>query len=393
MTKIIVSLLAGVTGIATLLAGLGIDAWLHAQDETLAAREGIFTLTNPGHLLLGGGLVLTCAGILTALYFAWGMSRAGTILGRRWVRVIGLQAMGAAAVGATVFALAVSAAGHDHAHTGSAAAAPPAHGETMAAADMVAASGGVEALAIAQPDVRPRTHDEMASTTAAQGDAMMAGGDASSAGAAPADDEMAVAHAHADAGTMPAPAEASDSAVPSDGTMISDDARMHPDGMLSPDGAAMPAGAHGHPEPTAEERACFVALTAEAKAATLRFADIEVARAEGYRISDDPTETHMPNPAYMRDGKTLDLAYPESLVYVTDDSGERRFVGALYKALKGSGPTPCGAATYWHTHGRCIPPVGEAIPENKDKTCPAGYTHREGVVEMMHLWFVPRRGR
>ncbi len=81
------------------------------------------------------------------------------------------------------------------------------------------------------------------------------------------------------------------------------------------------------------------------------------------------------------------------MVYVMDDSGERRLVGALYKALKGNGPTPCGPATYWHTHSRCIPPAGEAIPENKDNTCPAGYTHREGAVEMMHLWFVPRRQR
>lgn len=380
MTKIIVSLLAGVTGIAALLAGLGVDAWLHAQDETLAAREGIFTLTNPGHLLLGGGLALTCAGILMALYFAWGMSQAGAILGRRWVRVIGLQAVGAAAVGATVFAVAVSAAGHDHADTDAAAAALHAHGATMAVADMAPASGGFESLAIARPGVTPM-----------QGEAMMSGGDVAAAGAAPADGEMSMAHAHADAGTMPAPAEASDSAVPSDGTMISDDAR--PDGMLSPDGAAMPAGAHGHPEPTAEERTCLVALTADAKAATARFADIDVARAEGYRISDDPTETHMPNRAYMRDGKTLDLAYPETLVYVMDDSGERRFVGALYKAIKGQGPTPCGAATYWHTHGRCIDAAGAVIAENKDKTCPADYTHREGAVEMMHLWFVPRGQR
>jgi hypothetical protein len=396
MTKIIVSLLAGVTGIATLLAGLGTDAWLHAQDETLAAREGIFALTNPGHLLLGAGLVLTCAGILMALYFAWGMSRAGFILGRRWVRLIGLQAMGAAAVGATVVSLAASAAGHDHAHIDSASAATSlqAHGESMAA-DMAASSGGVEALAIAQPDLAPRTYDDMASamTRQTQGNAMTPGGDVAAAGAAPADDEMAMAHEPAGAGTMPVPAEASHRAAPSDGTMISDDAQMHADGMPARPRAPMPAGAHGRPEPTVGERACLVALTAEAKAATLRFADIEVARAEGYRISDDPTKTHMPNPAYSRDGKLLDLAYPETLVYRMDADGERQFVGALYKALKGAGPTPCGAATYWHTHGRCMPPAGEAIPENKDKTCPAGYTHREGAVEMMHLWFVPRRQR
>ena len=38
-------------GIFTLIVGLGLDAILHRRDATLAAREGIFTLSNPGHLL------------------------------------------------------------------------------------------------------------------------------------------------------------------------------------------------------------------------------------------------------------------------------------------------------------------------------------------------------
>ena len=47
MTRIIIALLIGVTGIALLVAGLGIDAWLHAQDETLAAREGVSRSATP----------------------------------------------------------------------------------------------------------------------------------------------------------------------------------------------------------------------------------------------------------------------------------------------------------------------------------------------------------
>jgi hypothetical protein len=183
-----------------------------------------------------------------------------------------------------------------------------------------------------------------------------------------------------------------DDGMPS-GDGASDDVHMHPDDLMLADGAAMPAATHTHPEPTDEERACFADLTAEAKISTARFADVNVAIAEGYIISHDATMTHMPNRAYMRDGVTFDLGKPESLIYVMDDSGERRFVGALYKAFKGQGPAPCGNATYWHTHGHCIAPDGTAIPENKDKTCPAGYEHREGVVEMMHVWFVPRRQR
>lgn len=50
-------------GAAAQLIGLGWDAVLHRLDPELAAREGIFTLTNPGHILFAGGLALVVAGI------------------------------------------------------------------------------------------------------------------------------------------------------------------------------------------------------------------------------------------------------------------------------------------------------------------------------------------
>ena len=50
------------TGAAAQLVGLGWDAVLHRLDPGLAAREGVFALTNPGHVLFAGGLVLVVAG-------------------------------------------------------------------------------------------------------------------------------------------------------------------------------------------------------------------------------------------------------------------------------------------------------------------------------------------
>src|SRR3989442_6402650 len=61
-------LAAGVVGVAALLLGQAWDFYLHAADPTLAHREGIFTLTNPGHVLLGAGLILVVVGVLGAGY-------------------------------------------------------------------------------------------------------------------------------------------------------------------------------------------------------------------------------------------------------------------------------------------------------------------------------------
>jgi hypothetical protein len=54
-------------GIFTLLVGVGWDAILHRRDDALAAREGIFTLTNPGHLLFAIGIALCVTGGLAFL--------------------------------------------------------------------------------------------------------------------------------------------------------------------------------------------------------------------------------------------------------------------------------------------------------------------------------------
>lgn len=59
----------GLLGVATLLVGLAWDSYLHAKDPTLAHREGLFTLSNPGHVLLGLGIALVVVGLVGSAYF------------------------------------------------------------------------------------------------------------------------------------------------------------------------------------------------------------------------------------------------------------------------------------------------------------------------------------
>ena len=54
-------------GAVTTLTGLAWDAYLHARDPNLVHSESLFTLSNPGHLLLLSGTALTVLGIAAAL--------------------------------------------------------------------------------------------------------------------------------------------------------------------------------------------------------------------------------------------------------------------------------------------------------------------------------------
>jgi hypothetical protein len=70
-------LAVGLLGVACLILGLGWDSHLHAQDPTLAGREGIFTLANPGHVLIGVGIALADAGLVGAAYLVLPLGRWG----------------------------------------------------------------------------------------------------------------------------------------------------------------------------------------------------------------------------------------------------------------------------------------------------------------------------
>ncbi len=109
--------LAAIAGVGLHLAGLGWDAYMHASDSTLVAREGIFTLSNPGHALIIAGLGLTTASLL-GVAFLWARERriGGDSAFARLLRVGALPGVALGAAGAIWLAsLAEDNSGHAHA--------------------------------------------------------------------------------------------------------------------------------------------------------------------------------------------------------------------------------------------------------------------------------------
>lgn len=105
-------------GNVALLTGLAWDARLHELDPTLAMREGVFTMSNPGHMLFASGVALVVAGSILLL-LAQAMRRPGATLTRRLVAVAASVAL--VFLSALTFTTAVAgqdgqaAGGHVHA--------------------------------------------------------------------------------------------------------------------------------------------------------------------------------------------------------------------------------------------------------------------------------------
>ena len=140
MRRLAAFLAAGLLGVVALLSGLALDSYLHARDPTLAHREGIFTLSNPGHILLGIGIGLVVVGVVGAAYTSlpngvW--VRRGLLAGALALIIVSGDIAGwAASVQQTGLTAPAAGSAHDHG-TSAAATRPPTAAELEAATKLL----------------------------------------------------------------------------------------------------------------------------------------------------------------------------------------------------------------------------------------------------------------
>jgi hypothetical protein len=147
-------------------------------------------------------------------------------------------------------------------------------------------------------------------------------------------------------------------------------------------------------EATPSELAAAERLRAAVAAAIAPYADPAVAAADGYDVEGiHGTDFHAGNQRHEHDGRSLDPARPEALVYAAGPTGPA-LLGAMFvmPSLGASGPAVGGPATVWHAHENiCVsltPPALTGILSPLG-SCPVGSIAWPVTPEMIHVWTIP----
>lgn len=272
-------------GVLLLLAGLAVDAALHARDPGAHDEASLFSLSNPGHVLLLIGGVVTVAGLTAATVRAMSASSRPFVASRITSTAL-------------VTSVVVLAAG---------------------------TAGAMQWAATAQP---PIATGPLAPVPGADGHG------------------LGIVNSH-----DPGPCR-----------------------------------------PTAAQKAAAAKLVSDTELATAKYRNFDSAVADGYVGPANPTLTeHYSSTVYSQDGKVLDPARPESLLYTPTSRG-MVLVAAMYMMnVPGEfGPEPGGCLTRWHVHTNvCFSSAtfGLAGVLAPGQTCGLGTFHWVPP-PVLHVWFL-----
>jgi hypothetical protein len=158
--------------------------------------------------------------------------------------------------------------------------------------------------------------------------------------------------------------------------------------------AAFGEHVHGAPGPvTAAEQVVLDKQLAAAKAATVKYRDIDVAKADGYfQVTQfiPGLGLHLAN--LRIPSNTFDPAKPQVLLYQPDSKGNMRLVGVAYEFVHTNDTPPAGFAggsDVWHYHtDLCFQRGGSVTIAKDDASCKAvgGLAFQKQTSWLLHAW-------
>jgi hypothetical protein len=162
--------------------------------------------------------------------------------------------------------------------------------------------------------------------------------------------------------------------------------------------AGTEATAHAHATgfclPTSDQLRAATELVSDTRQGLARFADLRDGLASGYAPHNHRREAvkHYFNPAYVTDGRVLDPARPEGLLYAYTDRGPV-LVAAVYMMNRAgeAGIAVGGCLTHWHPHTNLCStdPANGMITgvRGRGGLCPRGQVPW-AAPPMLHAWVI-----